>query len=123
MEVTRRIGSTEGMKKKEVSTRGGAFPSIRRRTFDTRRVGVEASISNPADGVFNFDGKRRQSLDRLGTRRERRGRDRTGATVATIMNSRNSGGSVVTLCCLFLSFSIFFLSDQGTMMMMTRKTE
>ena len=43
----------------------------------------------------------------------------TGVTVATINNSRNSGGSVATSFCLFYPF----LSDQWTMMMMTRETE
>ena len=53
-------------------------------------------------------------MDLFGVRRERHGKDRTGVTVATINNSRNSGGSVATsfyLDCLFLSFSVRPVDD------------
>ena len=105
--------------KRKKFRRGEGFLLNQEKNVRLDKDGVEDSNSNPADVKIHLRRREKWSLDLFRVRRERHGKDRTGVTVATINNSRNSGGSVATSFCLFYPF----LSDQWTMMMMTRETE
>ena len=96
-----------------------------RKELDARRIFfllLERNVRLDEDGDWGFEFESSRSEysispkrgNKVWTNREQRGRDRTGATVATIKNSRNSGGSVATsfyLDYLFLSFSVRPVDD------------